>query len=97
MLREAKKPTSFTGYGRALRAFAGTWGLVALTADHGMGDKSAENGEPNVIWLQDVLDQQFGSGSSQVICPITDAFVGHHGALGGFVRVYLGRTRTVLK
>ena len=63
--------------------------LVALTADHGMGDKSAENGEPNVIWLQDVLDQQFGSGSSQVICPITDAFVGHHGALGGFVRVYL--------
>ena len=63
--------------------------LVALTADHGMGDKSAENGEPNVIWLQDVLDQQFSSGSSQVICPITDAFVGHHGALGGFVRVYL--------
>ena len=63
--------------------------LVALTADHGMGDKSAENGEPNVIWLQDVLDQQFGSGSSHVICPITDAFVGHHGALGGFVRVYL--------
>jgi len=24
-----------------------------------------------------------------VICPITDAFVGHHGALGGFVRIYL--------
>jgi phosphonoacetate hydrolase len=23
-----------------------------------------------------------------VICPITDAFVAHHGALGGFVRVY---------
>jgi len=23
-----------------------------------------------------------------VICPITDAFVGHHGALGGFVRVW---------
>jgi phosphonoacetate hydrolase len=24
----------------------------------------------------------------RVICPITDAFVAHHGALGGFVRVY---------
>ena len=24
-----------------------------------------------------------------MICPITDAFVGHHGALGGFVRIYL--------
>ena len=64
--------------------------LVALTADHGMGDKSNESGEPNVIWLQDILDQSLGIGSCRVICPITDAFVGHHGALGGFVRIYLG-------
>ena len=63
--------------------------LVALTADHGMGDKSDENGEPNVIWLQDILDQNSGAGTCRVICPITDAFVGHHGALGGFVRIYL--------
>ena len=63
--------------------------LVALTADHGMGDKSDENGEPNVIWLQDILDQNPGAGTCRVICPITDAFVGHHGALGGFVRIYL--------
>ena len=63
--------------------------LVALTADHGMGDKSNENGEPNVIWLQDILDQNLGSGTCRVICPITDAFVGHHGALGGFIRIYL--------
>ena len=63
--------------------------LIALTADHGMGDKSDENGEPNVIWLQDTLDQNLGSGTCRVICPITDAFVGHHGALGGFVRIYL--------
>ncbi|MDH3701359.1 MAG: phosphonoacetate hydrolase [Alphaproteobacteria bacterium] len=62
--------------------------IVALTADHGMNDKSKEDGTPNVIWLQDVLDDRFGTGSSTVICPITDAFVGHHGALGGFVRVY---------
>lgn len=61
---------------------------VVLTADHGMNDKSREDGTPNVIWLQDVLDEAFGAGRSTVICPITDAFVGHHGALGGFVRVY---------
>jgi phosphonoacetate hydrolase len=62
--------------------------IVALTADHGMGDKADEDGNPNVIWLQDILDAAVGEGACQVICPITDAFVGHHGALGGFVRVY---------
>ena len=68
--------------------------VVALTADHGMGDKADENGEPNVIWLQDVLDKELGEGLTKVICPITDAFVGHHGSLGGFVRVYItGETK----
>jgi phosphonoacetate hydrolase len=62
--------------------------LVALTADHGMNDKSNAAGEPNVIWLQDILDAKFGAGDTRVICPITDAFVAHHGALGGFVRVW---------
>lgn len=62
--------------------------IVALTADHGMNDKSDAQGKPNVIWLQDVLDAKFGMGDTRVICPITDAFVGHHGALGGFVRVW---------
>lgn len=62
--------------------------VVALTADHGMNDKSNAAGEPNVIWLQDILDAKFGKGDTRVICPITDAFVAHHGALGGFVRVW---------
>jgi len=62
--------------------------LVALTADHGMSDKSDASGNPNVIWLQDILDAKFGRGDTRVICPITDAFVAHHGALGGFVRVW---------
>jgi phosphonoacetate hydrolase len=62
--------------------------VVALTADHGMNDKSNPDGSPRVIWLQDVLDARFGRGTSTVICPITDRFVAHHGALGGFVRVY---------
>jgi phosphonoacetate hydrolase len=62
--------------------------VVALTADHGMNDKSNPDGSPKVVWLQDVLDARFGKGSSTVICPITDRFVVHHGSLGGFVRVY---------
>jgi phosphonoacetate hydrolase len=62
--------------------------LVALTADHGMNDKSQLDGRPNVIWLQDLLDEAFGAGDTKVICPITDYFVAHHGALGGFVRVW---------
>jgi phosphonoacetate hydrolase len=61
---------------------------VALTADHGMNEKTNDDGSPRVVWLQDILDAEFGASSSTVICPITDAFVGHHGALGGFVRVY---------
>lgn len=62
--------------------------IVALTADHGMSDKSRPDGEPNVVFLQDILDESFGAGTTRVICPITDAFVRHHGALGGFVRVW---------
>ena len=62
--------------------------VVALTADHGMNDKSTPEGKPNVIWLQDILDAKFGKGDTRVVCPITDAFVAHHGALGGFVRVW---------
>ncbi len=62
--------------------------VLGLIADHGMNDKSNAQGEPNVIWLQDILDSEFGAGETQVICPITDAFVAHHGALGSFVRVW---------
>ncbi|MCP5156173.1 MAG: phosphonoacetate hydrolase [Ectothiorhodospiraceae bacterium] len=69
----------------ALEALGAT---VALTADHGMSEKTNDDGSPRVVWLQDILDAEFGRGTSTVICPITDAFVGHHGALGGFVRVY---------
>ena len=63
---------------------------VALTADHGMNEKTNDDGTPRVAWLQDLLDAELGAGACTVICPITDAFVGHHGALGGFVRVYCG-------
>jgi len=62
--------------------------VVALTADHGMNDKSKPDGSPNVIWLQDILDDRLGRGRTRVICPITDHFIAHHGSLGGFVRVW---------
>jgi phosphonoacetate hydrolase len=79
---------------RCFGRLAGLGALVALTADHGMNDKSDAAGRPNVIWLQDILDRRFGKGGTRVICPITDAFVAHHGALGGFVRVWCqGTTR----
>lgn len=62
---------------------------VALTADHGMADKSRADGQPNVVYLEDALNETFGAGVARVICPIADPFVRHHGALGGFVRVHL--------
>jgi phosphonoacetate hydrolase len=63
--------------------------VVGLVADHGMKDKCAADGSYNIIYLQDLLNETFGEGNTRVICPITDAFVGHHGALGGFVRVHV--------
>lgn len=62
--------------------------IIGITADHGMSDKSDLSGNPNVIWLQDILDASFGKNDVQVVCPITDAYTAHHGALGGFVRVW---------
>ena len=62
--------------------------IVGLTADHGMNDKALPDGGPHVLYLEDILNAQFGSGAVRVICPITDPFVRHHGALGSFVRVY---------
>src|SRR6202049_198599 len=62
--------------------------VVALTADHGMNDKALRDGRPHVLYLEDILNAHFGIGAVRVICPITDPFVRHHGALGSFVRVY---------
>jgi phosphonoacetate hydrolase len=61
---------------------------VGVVADHGMNDKSLPDGEPCVVFLEDELNGRFGPGAVRVICPITDPFVRHHGALGSFVRVY---------
>ena len=62
---------------------------VALTADHGMKAKHDQTGEPDVIYLQSLLDEWLGQGNSRVILPITDPYVVHHGALGGYATAYL--------
>jgi phosphonoacetate hydrolase len=69
-------------------ALAAAGAVVGVVADHGMNDKSHPGGSPNVVFLEEELNRRFGAGAVRVICPITDPFVRHHGALGSFVRVY---------
>src|SRR3954452_22816460 len=78
-----------------VRRFLELGAVVGLVADHGMNDKALPNGQPNVIFLEDELNRRFGAGSVRVICPITDPFVRHHGALGSFVRVYARRAAEI--
>ena len=56
-----------------------------------MSDKSNDDGIPNVLFLEDALTEKWGPRKARVICPITDPFVRHHGALGSFVRIYATR------
>ena len=62
--------------------------LLALTADHGMNGKHRADGSPKVIWVESLLRERFES-SLRVICPITDPYVVHHGALGSLVMVHV--------
>jgi phosphonoacetate hydrolase len=67
--------------------------VIALTADHGMNAKhDPETGEPNVLYLQDLLDDTLDLPNARVILPITDPYVVHHGALGSFATIYLPKT-----
>ncbi len=74
------------GYLGRLDALGAT---VVMTADHGMNAKHNPDGEPDVLYLQDILDDWLGAGVARVILPITDPYVVHHGALGSFATVYL--------
>lgn len=74
------------GYWEKLDAMGAT---LALTADHGMNAKFGGDGQPDVIYLQTVLDDMLGQGAARVILPITDPYVVHHGALGSFATAYL--------
>ncbi|HXH03248.1 MAG TPA: phosphonoacetate hydrolase [Candidatus Competibacteraceae bacterium] len=68
---------------------------LAITADHGMNAKHDASGQPDVIYLQDILDEWLGPGAARVILPITDPYVVHHGALGSFATVYLPQAQAV--
>jgi phosphonoacetate hydrolase len=72
----------------ALGRLACSGALIGITGDHGMNDKSNADGSPNVIYLQDLLDREFGQGTTKVILPITDPYVAHHGSLGSFAMVF---------
>jgi phosphonoacetate hydrolase len=65
--------------------------VIGITADHGMNAKCDVHGQPQVIYLETRLTARFGDGI-RVICPITDPYTVHHGALGAAVTVYLPDT-----
>lgn len=69
--------------------------VIALTADHGMSPKTDAAGNPRVVYLQQQLDAQLGTGSTRVILPITDPYVVHHGALGSFATIYVNPGATL--
>jgi phosphonoacetate hydrolase len=62
--------------------------IVGATADHGMNAKIKADGTPNVLFVEDMLEEKFGAGF-RVICPITDPYVKHHGALGSYVVIHV--------
>jgi phosphonoacetate hydrolase len=62
---------------------------IVVTADHGMKPKHKADGTPDVIYVQDLLDEWLGKDAARVILPITDPYVVHHGALGSFATAYL--------
>jgi phosphonoacetate hydrolase len=63
--------------------------IVVMTADHGMNAKHNSDKLPDVIYLQELLDDMLGGGMARVILPITDPYVVHHGSLGSFATAYL--------
>ncbi len=86
---EAPEALDFYGeLDRAIGRLPSLGAVVGLTADHGMNAKCDAAGKPKVIYLETRLRERFGPGF-RVICPITDPYVRHHGALGSAVTVYV--------
>lgn len=61
--------------------------IVGVTADHGMQAKTNADGSPKVQFIEKLLAEQ--GIDTRVILPITDPYVVHHGALGGYATLYL--------
>ncbi len=69
--------------------------VIGITADHGMNAKTDALGNPNIVFLQDILDRETGIAPARVLLPITDPYVVHHGALGSYATVYAGATQDI--
>lgn len=61
--------------------------IIGVTADHGMQAKTNADGSPKVQFIEKLLSEQ--GIKTRVILPITDPYVVHHGALGGYGTLYL--------
>lgn len=78
-----------------LAAMAARGARIVVTADHGMNAMAGPDGHPNIVFIADVLDQAMPDAHARVVLPITDPYVRHHGALGGFATVYVGDSRNI--
>ncbi len=78
-----------------LAALDATGAALVVTADHGMRAKADASGRARIVFLQTLLDDDFGAESATVILPITDPYVAHHGSLGAFATVYIRSSRNV--
>ncbi|MGN6468977.1 MAG: phosphonoacetate hydrolase [Rhizobiaceae bacterium] len=76
-------------FDKYLAELDGLGAAIVVTADHGMKPKHHADGSPNVVYVQDLLDEWLGKNAARVILPITDPYVVHHGALGSFATAYL--------
>jgi len=61
--------------------------IIGVTADHGMQAKTKLDGSPKVQFIEKLLEEK--GIAARVILPITDPYVVHHGALGGYGTLYL--------
>ena len=86
--REAESDAFIQNIDQRLAAFVKLGALVAVTGDHGMSDKSDADGNPNVLFVEDIINKKWPRLKTRVICPIADPFMKHHGAFGGYVRAH---------
>lgn len=86
--REAEADAFMQQIDKRLAALVKLGAVVVVTGDHGMSDKSDGNGEPNVVFVEDILNEKWPHLGARVMCPIADPFVKHHGTLGGYVRAH---------
>lgn len=70
--------------------------VIGMTADHGMNAKHDLLGEPNAIWLKDILEERKITGYN-ILLPITDRYFGHHSCLGGCAWIYLNEGADVFR